>query len=508
MADQESRPVGLRFRPTQQELIYLLQVKAWGSEISAFTNCVLEKNLYGKEGMEPWKVFSDVDNDKWEFYDGAGKNDKKRVLYIVTKLSKMSASKTGRTAGDGTWDGQTSGKPVKDFQDTKVVGYMKLLTYAVDPGCALEAADKGYWYMHEYSLSEYSLREIGVKSTDYVLCRIVRDNSKSCSVKSPPSGKNSKSRNAVNSEDHALGSSKVVEEFPARMNDQCGTSGSSMPPQQDYDIPAGSTLEQQFYGTAGGSIQQQEFPQYGGTTGESIPQQEFQEYGTAGASILQDEFPQSYLESQCLAPSGVGVSFFDHYYAGEPMNNGCYYDATTSAPDGMDYWCVQNQEPTCLGAENYVQQGNYIALSCDQSMGDTYNHYDPVMYTGPNQDIYGGDQQISTAGAFSGVQEMVDAADQEVTRNCPGVEDSGAIVNNEKEENVQQANKSESVNSSIANNVPTTLDDYLMDLEQYMSPEFWKLLQAENDDHGLSTPSDNWFAQVEDDFWSSSLIGV
>lgn len=510
MADQERRPVGLRFRPTQQELISLLQEKTRGSEISAFTNCVLEKNLYGKEGMEPWKVFSHVENDKWEFYDEAGKNDKKRVLFVVTKLTKMSARKTGRIAGGGTWDGQTPGKPVKDYQDRKVVGYMKLLNYVIDPGCELEAADKGYWYMHEYSLSEYSLREIKIKSKDYVICRIVRDDSKSCSVKSPPSGKNAKARNSVNSGDHASGSSKVDEELPTRMNDQCGTSGSSMlpqGPQQDYDIPAGSTLEQQFYVTTGGSMQQQEFqefPQYGGTTtGESLPQQEFQECGTAGASILEDEFPQCYLENQCLAPSGVGVSFFDHYYAGEPMSNGCYYDATNSAPNGMEYWCVQNQQPTCQGAENYVQQCNYNALSCDQSMGDTYNHYDPVMYTGPNQDIYGGDQQIST-GTFSGDQGM-DAANQQVMRNCPGVEDSGAIVNNEKEDNVQQTNKSESVNSSIASNVPTTILDDLMDLEQYKSAGFWKLLQA-TDDPGLSTPSDNWFSQFEEDIWSSSFI--
>ncbi|CAI9098928.1 OLC1v1035667C1 [Oldenlandia corymbosa var. corymbosa] len=179
--------VSFRFRPTQQELLWLLERKARGEEISMYTKDVLEKELYGAEASkEPWNVFSNVPHNKWELYDeSAGKNNNtKRVVYVVTKLSQMSAKKICRSAGCGTWSGETTNKPVMDLQGGKVMGYFKQLNYTVKS----KAARKASWYMHEYSLSEQVLKQPGIKSTDYVICRIVKDNSKDCKIKDSSKG--------------------------------------------------------------------------------------------------------------------------------------------------------------------------------------------------------------------------------------------------------------------------------------------------------------------------------
>ena len=409
MGDQARRGVGYRFCPTQQELFYLLQIKARGGEISAFTDCILEKNLYGKEeGMEPWNLFSDVDSGKWGFYDEVGKNDNKRVLYIVTKLSKMSAKKMDRKAGIGTWDGKTEGKSVMDYQNKEIVGYTRILTYLVDSGYELEAASQCHWYMHQYSLSEHSLTEIGITSTDYVLCRIIRDDSKSCSVRKPRDDSKSCGVKKKRDDSKSCGARKKARAINS--GDYVGgTSGSSIRPQQDYRIPVESNLEQQQYDGAAGSFVE-EFPQF----------------GEGGAGIRQEE----YLENQCWAPSGVGVSSSDR----EQSNaTGYCYDLATSAPTGMP-----NQD--------------MVVVVIDDEKENT--------------------QQVDT----------------------PSADDVVVIIDDEEDNTQQQA--------SPANTIPATVAADLFDLEQFISPGFWQSLVEDN--AGLSTPQDDWFAQAED-FWCSSI---
>ncbi|CAI9100107.1 OLC1v1037037C1 [Oldenlandia corymbosa var. corymbosa] len=168
--------VGFRFRPTQQELLWLLERKACGEAISKYTSTVLEKELYGPEASkEPWNVFSDVPDQMWELYDEcAGKNSHaRRVVYVVTKLSQMSEKKISRSAGRGTWNGETTNKPVMDLQGGgKIIGYHKQLTYTVKS----EAACQGSWYMHEYSLSEQVLKGPEIQSADYVICHVMNHN--------------------------------------------------------------------------------------------------------------------------------------------------------------------------------------------------------------------------------------------------------------------------------------------------------------------------------------------
>ena len=56
--------------------------------------------------------------------------------------------------------------------------------------------------------------------------------------------------------------------------------------------------------------------------------------------------------------------------------------------------------------------------------------------------------------------------------------------------------------ASPVNTIPATVAADLFDLEQFISPGFWQSLVEDN--AGLSTPQDDWFAQAED-FWCSSI---
>ncbi|KAL3536940.1 hypothetical protein ACH5RR_000306 [Cinchona calisaya] len=96
----ESLPVGFYFRPSGEQLINLLSLKVTNQKLPH--NIVVEKTLYGNDA-EPWKVFNEDDN--WQIFDESGRDDAKRMVYVFTKLSRISASKIARTAGFGTWEG-------------------------------------------------------------------------------------------------------------------------------------------------------------------------------------------------------------------------------------------------------------------------------------------------------------------------------------------------------------------------------------------------------------------
>ncbi|KAK4416932.1 NAC domain-containing protein 60 [Sesamum alatum] len=142
-------PPGFHFTPSDQELItFYLSRKAMGLELP--WNPLLEKTIYG-ENADPWDVFSDVQWDT-SVTGAEGKECKnvKSVVYVFTKLSKVNGkTRIARTAGCGTWDGQTE-----------------------SPSDGTKQRDP-HWIMHEYSLAGVSLNcELPYK--DYVMCRITR----------------------------------------------------------------------------------------------------------------------------------------------------------------------------------------------------------------------------------------------------------------------------------------------------------------------------------------------
>ncbi|KAL3510613.1 hypothetical protein ACH5RR_030014 [Cinchona calisaya] len=166
----ESLPIEFYFRPSGEQLINLLSLKVTNQKLPH--NIVVEKTLYGNEA-EPWKVFNDDDN--WQIFDESGRNNTKGMLYVFTKLFSMSANKIARTAGFGTWEGQSKAKDVLKDGGNQVIGSTKTLNFVLNSGS--EAVKNG-WIMHEYSLRD--------GSNDYVICRTIREDKKWTKVKVPP----------------------------------------------------------------------------------------------------------------------------------------------------------------------------------------------------------------------------------------------------------------------------------------------------------------------------------
>ncbi|XP_027184294.1 NAC domain-containing protein 30-like [Coffea eugenioides] len=166
-------PIGFRFRPTEEEIITLLWLKA-SNQQKHTTDVVPEKILYGADAS-PWKLFRD-DDVRWQLCDDSGKKHTKRMAYVFTKLSKMSANRTARTAGCGTWEGQAKAQDIPNSRG-EIIGSRKMLSYVLNSG----SPQGGGWIMHEYSLAGSLLDRIG--PTDYVVCRITIDDEKYTEVK-------------------------------------------------------------------------------------------------------------------------------------------------------------------------------------------------------------------------------------------------------------------------------------------------------------------------------------
>ncbi|KAL0383293.1 UNVERIFIED_CONTAM: protein CUP-SHAPED COTYLEDON 1 [Sesamum calycinum] len=164
-------PPGFHFAPTDQELItFYLSRMAMGLQLP--WNPILEKTMYG-ENANPWDVFADVqwDTSVVTREDKESKNVK-RVIYVFTKLSKVCGkTRIARTAGSGTWDGQTGARKIYN-KSGQVIGQMKMFTFiSKTPGDSRKEHD--HWIMHEYSLAGVSLN-CELKYKDYVICRITR----------------------------------------------------------------------------------------------------------------------------------------------------------------------------------------------------------------------------------------------------------------------------------------------------------------------------------------------
>ncbi|KAI8532002.1 hypothetical protein RHMOL_Rhmol11G0179300 [Rhododendron molle] len=174
-----SVPVGYKFRPTDQELVIdYLRKKSKGAEALP-CDVVLERDIYGTGNKAPWQIFTK--NDLWE----------ECSVYVLTKLIKARGSdkRIARTAGCGSWHGETGPEPIYDVQtDPEPIGYKRMLRFQItnESGAMDESVGKGYWTMHEFSLrpdgnSTSSTRKQSPKG-EYVLCRIKRDGSRDTKI--------------------------------------------------------------------------------------------------------------------------------------------------------------------------------------------------------------------------------------------------------------------------------------------------------------------------------------
>ncbi|XP_058189478.1 NAC domain-containing protein 37-like [Rhododendron vialii] len=147
-----SVPAGYMFRPTDQELVIdFLRKKSKGAEALP-CNVVFEREIYGTGNKAPWQIFTK--NDPWE--EGS--------VYVLTKLIKARSSdkRIARTAGCGSWHGETGPEPIYDEQtgpddeqtDPELIGYKRMLRFQItnELGVMDESMGKGFWTMREFSL--------------------------------------------------------------------------------------------------------------------------------------------------------------------------------------------------------------------------------------------------------------------------------------------------------------------------------------------------------------------
>ncbi|XP_020548159.1 NAC transcription factor 29-like [Sesamum indicum] len=206
-------PPGFHFKPTDQELVsFYLARKAMDLQLP--WNPILEKTIYG-ENADPWDVFADVqwDTSVVTREDKESKNVK-RVIYVFTKLTKVNGkTRISRTAGSGTWDGQTGARNIYN-KSRQVIGQMKMFSFtAKTPGDVRKQHD--HWIMHEYSLAGVSLK-CELKYKDYVICKITRSSKEKSPqqpiLRSVPGESSSSCRENDSLINNELGKKRLAEE--------------------------------------------------------------------------------------------------------------------------------------------------------------------------------------------------------------------------------------------------------------------------------------------------------
>ncbi|XP_058216672.1 NAC domain-containing protein 67-like [Rhododendron vialii] len=180
-----SVPVGYKFTPTDQELVIdYLEIKSKGKALPC--DVVFEREIYGTGNKAPWQIFTK--NDPWE--EGS--------VYVLTKLIKATGSdkRTARTAGCGSWHGETGPVRILDKKH-RVIGYKRMLRFRIKNGSEAmdESGEGGRWIMHEFSLyggngTTSTRNKQSPKGSEYVLCRIKKIYNSKDNKKSPKKVKN------------------------------------------------------------------------------------------------------------------------------------------------------------------------------------------------------------------------------------------------------------------------------------------------------------------------------
>ncbi|KAK1378773.1 hypothetical protein POM88_025517 [Heracleum sosnowskyi] len=186
---------GWYFTPTDDDLIEeFLKPKVFGQ--TPIFDFIKEKQVYGGLSCNPWQIFDPNEEAESWFVPPFKKSEK--VMYVFTNLSKIAKSSSEetrsrvnmcKTAGRGTWVGETGKEKIMDC-DGNVIGETRLLVFKNNEiDSAAGEAQFRYYKMHEYCLS-------GIYGTStLVLCKITYDSTKKSSfVKRAPknSGKSPK----------------------------------------------------------------------------------------------------------------------------------------------------------------------------------------------------------------------------------------------------------------------------------------------------------------------------
>ncbi|OIT03390.1 PREDICTED: NAC domain-containing protein 59-like [Nicotiana attenuata] len=160
--------LGIRFRPTDEELIrYLLK---FVSCKSFSCDHIRVEDLYGNK--KPWEIFQN---------NFLGEDTKVNYFFTKLKRRKQGGLRFSRgLIGEGCWKGLDKSKPV--FKGSKLVGLKKSFRYQEKDSCTEKSGDQGskniVWNMKEYSLNDNILKVLRerniIQHEDYVLCCIKR----------------------------------------------------------------------------------------------------------------------------------------------------------------------------------------------------------------------------------------------------------------------------------------------------------------------------------------------
>ncbi|KAA8535711.1 hypothetical protein F0562_030726 [Nyssa sinensis] len=104
-------PLGFRFMPTEEELIHYLWTKVVDLPLP-FLGVVIERDLYGDKA--PWEVFNNEVPNPWVTIKEKKKTT--NTIYVLTRLKKIGPKQNVRRAGCGTWDAQTGAVQIKNDQ--------------------------------------------------------------------------------------------------------------------------------------------------------------------------------------------------------------------------------------------------------------------------------------------------------------------------------------------------------------------------------------------------------
>ncbi|KAJ8627720.1 hypothetical protein MRB53_021027 [Persea americana] len=146
-------PLGFRFDPTDEELIYYLWIKNNGWVLPS--DAIMEYNVYACNPDQLPRHFNHrMGND---------------LYFFTTRERKyLKGSRPSRTAGDGFWKATSIEKKVLGG-DQSIIGYKKTLVFYYK-----EKNKKTSWIMHEYRIdkTDGSIGKESLKMDGFVICRI------------------------------------------------------------------------------------------------------------------------------------------------------------------------------------------------------------------------------------------------------------------------------------------------------------------------------------------------
>ncbi|KAK6804303.1 hypothetical protein RDI58_002087 [Solanum bulbocastanum] len=149
-----SKPMGIRFHPTDTELINYLK-RFFKGELCLNQQCPIQfADIYGDQ--PPWEIF--------------GANSEEKFRYFITPLKKLKIEykRFSRVCAKGTWKGQTGEHLIRRNRTAPVVGFKRNFKFE-----SSECGQNKTWLMVEYHVADSFFKENNhIPKEDFVVCRI------------------------------------------------------------------------------------------------------------------------------------------------------------------------------------------------------------------------------------------------------------------------------------------------------------------------------------------------